>query len=152
MKKSFSILLLGTALFISACSGHRSCDFTYCAAEQDSGAIATCTGKQPINFALNSSTLNMADKENLDKVAQYLKKHPHKNVKIIGYTDSTGSNAYNKTLSERRAKSAANYLMALGIATDRISTEGAGATNFVASNNTESGRAQNRRIEITYWK
>ena len=152
MKKSFSIILMGTALFISACSGHRSCDFTYCAAKQDNETVATCTGKQPINFSLNSSTLSMSDKENLDHVAQYLKKHPHKKVKIIGYTDSTGSNAYNKTLSEGRAKSAANYLMSLGIAADRISTEGMGATNFVASNSTEAGRAQNRRIEINYWK
>ena len=152
MKKSISILMMGTALLVTACSGHRTCDFTYCPAQSTEGTMTTCTGEGPIHFALNSSTLDRADKENLDKVAQYLKKHTHKKVQITGYTDSTGSAAYNKTLSEHRAQSAAKYLMSMGIEANRISTRGLGASDFIASNETEAGRAQNRRIEITYWK
>ena len=152
MKKTFSTLIIGATLLVSACSAHRSCDFTYCAAKQTDGTVATCTGKQPIHFALNSSILDMTDKENLDKVAQYLKEHPHKKVQITGYTDATGSAAYNLKLSEQRAQGAAKYLMALGVDGNRISTRGLGASNFIASNETESGRAQNRRIEIKYWK
>ena len=152
MKKRFSILMLGTALLVSACSGHRSCDFTYCPAKSTEGTMATCTSKGPIHFATNSSTLDITDKENLDKVARYLRKHTHEKVQITGYTDATGSAAYNKTLSEQRAKSAAQYLTSMGIDGNRISTRGMGATDFVASNETADGRAKNRRIEIKYWK
>ena len=152
MNKSFSILMMSTALLVSACSGHRSCDFTACSSKQTNGTMLTCTGKTPAYFALNSSVLSADDKENLKRVAKHLKKHTHEKVKIIGFTDSTGPADYNKKLSEQRAQSAANYLISLGIASDRISTKGMGATDFVDSNNTAAGRAKNRRIEIAYLK
>ena len=152
MKKSFSVLMIGETLLVSACSEHRSCDFTYCPATQSNGTMATCSGKEPIHFSVNSNVLDMKDKENLDKVARYLRKHSHKKIQIMGYTDSTGSAAYNKKLSEQRAQSAANYLISMGIDAHRISTRGMGATDFIASNETADGRAQNRRIEIKYWE
>ena len=152
MKKSFSILMMSVALLVSACSGHRSCDFTACNVKGFDNRTAVCTGKTPAYFSFDSSVLSADDQENLNRVAKHLKKHSHEKVKITGYTDSTGSNAYNKKLSEKRAQSAATYLISQGIAADRISTEGMGATDFIASNKTANGRAQNRRIEIKYWK
>ena len=67
---------------------------------------------------------------------------------MYGHTDSTGSDAYNQGLSERRARSVADYLSSHGVQSARIGTRGFGETQPVASNETEEGRAANRRVEI----
>jgi outer membrane protein OmpA-like peptidoglycan-associated protein len=67
---------------------------------------------------------------------------------VTGYTDSVGSDAYNLRLSERRANTVREALVAEGIAADRITTKGMGESNPVASNDTAAGRAQNRRVDI----
>ena len=68
---------------------------------------------------------------------------------MAGHTDSVGSDAYNQTLSERRANSVADYLSGHGMTRTRMVTIGAGEGHPVASNDTEEGRAENRRVEIT---
>jgi outer membrane protein OmpA-like peptidoglycan-associated protein len=77
-----------------------------------------------------------------------LNKYPDTNIFIEGDTDSQGTDDYNQTLSERRAKAVADYQMGLGIPGSRISTVGLGESNPIASNDTDDGRRQNRRVEV----
>lgn len=84
----------------------------------------------------------------LNSVAIVLRKYNQTLVDVMGFTDSTGSAAYNQQLSQRRASSVANYLGAQGIDPRRFAIIGYGASNPIASNATPEGRAQNRRVEI----
>jgi len=84
----------------------------------------------------------------LEQFAQGLNSQPNTEVRIVGHTDSTGSDAVNNTLSVNRAQSARDYLVAKGVDGRRITTEGHGAKQPLADNATETGRAKNRRIEI----
>jgi outer membrane protein OmpA-like peptidoglycan-associated protein len=78
-----------------------------------------------------------------------LKNFPEVNITIEGYTDSQGSESYNQDLSERRAKSARDYLVRRGVAGTRIQAYGRGEADPVATNDTPEGRAQNRRVVFT---
>jgi outer membrane protein OmpA-like peptidoglycan-associated protein len=84
----------------------------------------------------------------LDQFAQGLNGQPNTEVRIVGHTDSTGSDAVNQPLSVNRAQSARDYLVAKGVDARRIATQGLGAKQPLADNGTETGRAKNRRIEI----
>ena len=84
----------------------------------------------------------------LDKVAQSLKDYPDSLVDVYGHTDSTGSDAFNQTLSENRARTVMNYLISQGVPAARLRSQGFGETMPVASNDTPDGRAKNRRVEI----
>ena len=101
-----------------------------------------------INFDLDSYKLRGASAPVLDKVAAWLKTHPDAKLEIEGHTDSAGSDAHNQTLSQGRANAAKAYLMGAGIASDRLTTAAFGATKPVAPNDSETNRAQNRRVEI----
>jgi len=84
----------------------------------------------------------------LDRFAAGLRDNQNTDVQIVGHTDSTGSDAINNPLSVDRATSTRNYLTARGVSGSRIDTEGRGSYQPIASNNTEDGRARNRRVEI----
>ena len=86
---------------------------------------------------------------NINKLAQFLQENPDRKVIIEGYTDSTGSDAYNQTLSERRATSVQVALIKMGVNPSRIVTAGYGKAYPVADNASVSGRAMNRRVEVT---
>ena len=81
-------------------------------------------------------------------MAEVLFKYTDTRIQVTGHTDSTGSLDYNYGLSDRRARSVGNYLAARGIDQNRIITQGVGPDQPIASNDTESGRAQNRRVEL----
>lgn len=102
-----------------------------------------------ITFALNSSDLNAQFFNVLDGVAIVLKEYNKTVVEVAGHTDSTGSDAYNLQLSQRRADAVASYLVSQGIKRERLITVGAGEAYPIASNDTEQGRAANRRVELT---
>lgn len=102
-----------------------------------------------ITFATNSADLNSGFYNALGGVAMVLKEYNKTVIEVAGHTDSTGSDSYNQQLSERRASSVANYLTGQGITQQRLMTVGAGEAHPVASNDTEAGRAQNRRVEMT---
>jgi outer membrane protein OmpA-like peptidoglycan-associated protein len=102
-----------------------------------------------VTFATASADLNAQFFSVLDSVALVLKEYNKTLVEVAGHTDSVGGAAYNQALSERRAQTVANYLASRGIPSKRILTVGAGETRPVASNDTEAGRAANRRVEIT---
>ena len=102
-----------------------------------------------ITFALNSADLNAQFYTALDGVAMVLKEYDKTVIEVAGHTDSSGSDQYNQALSERRAQAVASYLGSHGVASQRLITIGAGESHPVASNDTEQGRAANRRVELT---
>lgn len=112
------------------------------------GEAIKVTFESGILFASNSSTLNAASRSSLDKFATSLTNNPDTDVQIYGHTDSTGSDAINNPLSQRRAESVYNYLTSRGISGSRMKSEGFGSSQPVADNATVAGREQNRRVEV----
>jgi outer membrane protein OmpA-like peptidoglycan-associated protein len=104
-----------------------------------------------ILFAHNSSQLSATAQSNIAELAQTLKKYGDTNVLIQGHTDATGAADYNQSLSVRRANSVSAYTTRQGISASRITTEGYGESMPVASNNTETGKQANRRVEIAIY-
>ena len=102
-----------------------------------------------VTFDSSSSTLKPAGANTLTGVAMVLKEYEKTAVNVVGYTDSTGSQQLNMTLSQQRADSVASSLITQGVAAARIRTSGMGPANPIASNSTAEGKAQNRRVEIT---
>ncbi len=101
-----------------------------------------------VNFGFDSSELTSSAKSNLDKLAEVLKNNPDTNINIYGHTDSKGTEAYNQSLSERRAASVRSYLISKGVASSRVMTMGVGENEPIATNDTDAGRAENRRVEF----
>jgi len=102
-----------------------------------------------VTFAFDSSDLTPNALNALNDVARVLQQYPDTRVNIAGHTDSTGDAGYNQRLSERRASAVGNYLAQSGVTRNRLYTTGYGENQPVASNDSEQGRAQNRRVEIT---
>jgi len=100
-------------------------------------------------FDFDSDDLRIQARRNLDELANSLNKYDNSNLLIVGHTDDVGTENYNLGLSERRAESAARYLSSRGVA--RMDTRGRGETEPVATNDTESGRQKNRRVEIAIY-
>ena len=105
-----------------------------------------------LTFASGSDQISGTSGVEVDNLAAILKAYPDVKINVAGYTDSTGNAEKNQTLSEDRAKSVKQRLMDAGIAPSRVATQGFGAANPVASNDTKEGQAQNRRIEVTIAK
>ncbi len=103
---------------------------------------------QEVHFATNSSVLTDQDKALLDKLIATLKRLNFVDGEVDGYTDSTGTPAYNQGLSERRAQAVADYLTSNGIGAHRLKVQGYGEANPVADNKTAEGRAHNRRVVL----
>jgi len=101
-----------------------------------------------VTFATNQSNIEPQFDAVLQDVAAVLQQYDRSTVDIIGHTDSTGGDAINQPLSERRALSVANALIRNGVMPERLYIEGRSSTQPVASNDTAQGRAQNRRVEI----
>jgi outer membrane protein OmpA-like peptidoglycan-associated protein len=104
---------------------------------------------QDILFPVSGYTVAPSLASDLQILAGSLNRYPNSIVTVTGHTDSTGSAAYNQTLSERRAESVAAILRSSGVNPNRIRTVGAGENQPIASNLTEEGRALNRRVDIT---
>lgn len=102
-----------------------------------------------ITFEFNKSDVNAKFYPVLDKVAATLVEYNQTTVKVVGHTDNVGSDSYNMTLSQKRADSVARYLQSRGVDRNRLAVSGAGKSQPIASNDTEAGRAENRRVEIT---
>jgi K(+)-stimulated pyrophosphate-energized sodium pump len=101
-----------------------------------------------LRFETGAATLAPESQRQLRNLASILAAYPDVHAKVGGYTDSTGNDTANKTLSENRARNVMDQLVALGIDKGRLESEGYGEEHPVASNATEAGRAQNRRIAL----
>jgi outer membrane protein OmpA-like peptidoglycan-associated protein len=105
--------------------------------------------KEKVEFETDSAQLKEGSKPVLDGVVKVLKEHPEiLKIRIEGHTDSTSTPEHNQTLSEQRAAAVREYFTSQGIAAGRLSSKGLGQTKPIDDNNTESGRAANRRVEI----
>ncbi|MFH1195388.1 MAG: OmpA family protein [bacterium] len=101
-----------------------------------------------ILFATNSYSLEPQAKTNINKLAVILNKYPDTNILVTGHTDSDGTEQYNQSLSERRAKTVSDYTIMHGVISSRFSVIGLGEGEPVASNDTQDGKHSNRRVEI----
>jgi len=101
-----------------------------------------------ISFDVNRADIKANFRPVLDRFAQTMSANPVTTIRIIGHTDSTGSDAINDPLSVNRAASARQYLAARGVDAGRIAIDGHGSREPIADNNSAAGRAQNRRVEI----
>lgn len=103
---------------------------------------------QNITFGYNDANLTAASKTVLNSMVESLRSYSTASVELGAHTDSVGSDRYNQKLSQQRAQSVLDYLVSQGISASRLTAQGYGELSPVASNNTEEGRAQNRRVEI----
>ena len=99
-------------------------------------------------FAYDSDAIQGNARTNLTNLANSLEKYDDTDILIVGHTDAMGSDSYNQGLSERRASSAASYLMSQGVERDRLRTAGRGESEPIDSNDSAEGRQLNRRVEI----
>lgn len=99
-------------------------------------------------FAFNQSDLTPTAKSRLDALMSKFEDADVVSIKVIGHTDSVGSDAYNQALSERRASSVAEYLLSQGVVPNKVTSEGKGESQPIADNETEAGRAKNRRVDL----
>ena len=110
----------------------------------DEGIIINFTSK--VLFGFDKYSLTEKSKSTIMDLSKVLNKYPDTDLLIQGHTDSQGSDEYNQTLSENRARSVADYLKLQGVSSTRIKVIGYGKTQPIASNETDAGRAENRRV------
>lgn len=99
-------------------------------------------------FATGRADLKSGATDSLNKLITFLNQYPDRKVEIEGHTDNVGSDVSNQALSQRRAESVKSYLMQQGIGSQRLSSEGMGEGQPIGDNNTETGRQENRRVEV----
>jgi outer membrane protein OmpA-like peptidoglycan-associated protein len=102
-------------------------------------------------FPFDSAELKPEARDNLRNLAESLRENARTEVLIVGHTDSVGATGYNQELSERRARAAASYLTDQGVTRGRLRTEGRGEAEPIASNDADTGRQQNRRVELAIY-
>ena len=102
-------------------------------------------------FDFDSDVIRSEAATNLRNLAASLEKYPGSDLLIVGHTDSVGTDSYNLRLSERRAESAAAYLVANGVDRSRLRARGLGETEPVAPNDSDAGRGKNRRVEVAIY-
>jgi outer membrane protein OmpA-like peptidoglycan-associated protein len=115
------------------------------------GEGITVTFPEGLLFGFDSDQLAPAARDNLRRFAASLQKYPNTRTLIVGHTDSDGSAAYNMDLSDRRALSAMGFICGEGVDRARVTTAGRGETEPIATNSSDDGRRQNRRVEIAIY-
>lgn len=113
--------------------------------EQD---VLAVTFKSDYLFDVNSATMLSGAYREIERVSKVLAQYPETMIQVAGHTDSSGGADYNQKLSERRAESVKKAIVGTGVNASRLTTVGFGESRPVASNNTEAGRQQNRRVEL----
>jgi len=116
--------------------------------ERQQNEILKLTMSSEVSFDFNSAQIKSSFYAPLNKIAEIMQSYPRTQITIVGHTDSVGSDQYNLQLSLRRATAVADYLITRGVAKSRLGTEGHGEMEPIASNDSEEGRARNRRVEI----
>jgi outer membrane protein OmpA-like peptidoglycan-associated protein len=127
----------------------RAAELAAMQARVDQPTLIRLSDKDKVAFAFNSATLTAQSERELSQVLDVLSRYDRlEAVQITGHTDNTGPEDYNHALSERRAQSVKDFLVARGVDSGRISVSGVGEMQPVADNHTREGRAQNRRVDI----
>ncbi len=116
--------------------------------ERQQNEILKLTMNSEVSFDFNSARIKSTFYSPLNKMADIMNRYPRTQIVIVGHTDSVGSEQYNFDLSHRRAIAVADYLVSRGVAAPRLGTEGRGELEPIAGNDTDAGRAQNRRVEV----
>ncbi len=101
-----------------------------------------------VHFATDQATLTPASAAILVQAATYMKQHPDTHIRVEGYTDATGADPHNQTLSQRRASTVEQFLEGQGVPKSRLTGEGFGPDKPVDTNATDTGKADNRRVEL----
>ncbi|HVK49558.1 MAG TPA: OmpA family protein [Pseudobacter sp.] len=112
------------------------------------GIVVEFADKNAVLFGYDKADLTASTENSLNKLVAILKEYPDTNIEVQGHTDSRGTDEYNMSLSQRRATSVAGYLTRNGVASGRVTTKGYGESAPVATNDTDEGRAQNRRVNF----
>lgn len=115
------------------------------------GEGITVTFNSGLLYDFDAAVVKPEARANLESLARSLDKYKDTELLIAGHTDSVGTDSYNQQLSERRARAAADYLIGLGVSASRLRTVGMGEREPVVSNDTEAGRASNRRVEVAIY-
>ncbi|MCQ6259254.1 OmpA family protein [Pseudomonas sp. Q11] len=110
--------------------------------------VITLNDAGKVLFDFDKSDLTQDARSQLDGLMSKLSHANVASIRVVGHTDSVGTDAYNQGLSERRASSVVEYLLSQGLAPDKLTSEGKGESEPVADNETDEGRAQNRRVEL----
>ncbi|QBF28114.1 OmpA family protein [Pseudomonas tructae] len=110
--------------------------------------VITLDDQGAVMFAFDSAQLTEMARQKLQTLTGKLTGANVVSIKVIGHTDSQGSDTYNQALSERRASSVAEYLISQGISPSKVTSQGRGESEPIADNATDAGRAQNRRVEL----
>lgn len=142
----------GVADFIDACPNEKGTKENHGCAKKANSEMGDAS-KLPaevraLQFDLGKATIKNKYKKTLDLLAKTMKSNPNFNLVISGHADPTGTEALNNQLSQERADAVKNYLVSKGVDASRLTTQGFGSTKPVASNDTEAGRAQNRRVDF----
>lgn len=110
--------------------------------------VITLDDQGQVMFAFDSAELTSAAQQRLQSLVPRLNEPAVNRIKVVGHTDSVGADSYNQALSERRASSVAEYLIGQGVAPAKVTSQGSGESEPVTENDTEEGRALNRRVEL----
>ncbi|WP_175652331.1 OmpA family protein [Pseudomonas sp. Marseille-P9899] len=110
--------------------------------------VITLSDQGNVLFAFDSAELMPAAQQQLNALVERLSNPAVTRIRVVGHTDSKGTDAYNQRLSERRASAAAEYLISQGVSPQKVTSQGRGESEPVADNETDAGRAQNRRVEL----
>ncbi len=116
--------------------------------ERQQNEILKLTMSSEVSFDFNSARIKATFESPLNKIANIMSRYPETQIVVVGHTDNVGSDQYNLDLSLRRANAVADYLIMQGVMTARLGTEGRGEIEPMFSNETMTGRAKNRRVEI----
>lgn len=141
--KTNTIIIIATAILLLGVGGY----FLFRKKPEDEQVLEEAYNN--LLFSLGTSNILASSYSSLDELAEYLKKSPTKKLRIVGHTDSAGSDEFNLTLSQKRADAVKTYLLQKGVpATSIIESIGMGETMPIASNDTAEGREMNRRVEF----
>ncbi len=159
IKKVYSILFFASMLFLAACNTNTTDDssYTYKQWESELYNLSTQGASKKIIidnahvFIGKTNKLSPGMMQFLNKVIQSLKASPHTKIKITAFTDNRGNPKKSQLVTLKRAMMVADYFRNHGISSARISLAAGGGLHPIASNATEAGRAQNRRIEISFF-
>ncbi len=153
-KKKLSIwawllpLLLLLALLAYFLTRHKSEPATTMAPVSQTAPVAALPDLGTVHFDTDKATLTPEGQATLQRAAEAMKANPNAHLRLEGYTDSTGDTSHNLDLSQQRAMTVANFLKGQGIDGSRLTGGGFGPSNPADTNNTSSGKADNRRVEL----